>query len=193
MLIESLRTESMDFIASGADSEVFRAGRFAVKKYRPTISFEKLYQYQAVTNAAIRHLKREDIVIHPISQVLRGREGVVFSVSDFVAGPTVEDIVVQAKEEELRRKIDLLENQQEADFFRGLMPDLHSSKLAEEIRQAHWTKIKDASIDLEQKLGADGISVVPLNVKVRFEPQVQRIKFVITDLCAGILRLGVKR
>lgn len=190
----------MPKIGQGADSVVFRAGEKVIKEYNERVSFQKALEYQMITRAAARDLERNpyegqlkldsqifplNLSIAPITRVSQA-EGKVKAIADFVPGLTVSDIVGASKKEEALERVSLVPDKEEADFLQQLLFKDEPMDIKEE-----WFSIIKFFKGMSKRLGVEGITLSTENIKVRFDPSSKRFNFVVTDLCAGLLRLGI--
>lgn len=196
------------FIAEGPDSRVYHTSTgLAVKEYQRPIDLIEAYgkvsnlveamlwakPYTGLVKLGGKEFSLRYWVNHVFTSYEDERRGTV-STSPFIPGPTLldltkprEEIAIEerynlADRDEIQRQFKLIINPTERDFLMDLYIHRQSGKgLVEEINP----DLRRFSDDVNSWIGP-GINVTPINVKVRYNPHIRQVNFVVTDLCAYI-------
>lgn len=196
------------FIAEGPDSRVYHTSKgLAVKEYQRPIDLIEAYRkvsnlveamlwakpYTGKVKLGGKEFPLRYWVNHIFSSYEDEKRGTV-STSPFIPGPTLLDLTKPiegigmeerynlADRDEIQRQFKLISNPIEHDFLMDLYIHCQNGK---GLIQGINPDLRRFSDDVNFWIGP-GIDVTPINVKVRYNPQISQVNFVVTDLCAYI-------
>lgn len=138
-------------------------------------------------------------VVNPIDEVSVSSSGQVVAVSQFVPGVRMEDLLWRPKKGIVsERELKGLTDPSERKYLGGRV-----SLMRELQKQRQWSfgvgvmdepdpSLESVNDSLESALRVKGINAVPLNVRLRINPRMRQIQFMITDLAARLSGDGME-